>query len=407
MEEKDMKQKNKPNAAGAVTIVVTGDRPELFFQHCTSHGIRIWDVMKTSNQACQGTISLKDAKYIKVLRRGMHYKIKFIDKKGFPFIIRRYLRKKELLIAFILSCLFLFILSNIVWDVKITGVPKDIEEKIGKQLEEYGIQPGSWIFSLDSPKQIQQQLLSDVPELLWVGIDQKGTTFHLEGVEKIVVKEEAKPKPRNLIAAKKGIIKKMYVSQGVPKVDVHDYVEKGDLLVSGKMTDEEESEEDEKKKIKYVAADGDITALTWYEVKVSVPLKTSSEQLTGNQEKKYHLGFGNFKMPVWGFGSPDFKNIQQEKEETKLRFLKWDLPVKIIETKLHEKTYKSVKRTKQEAIEAGITQAKEQLKLELGEASILSEKVLHETIENGKVKLNLYMSVEENIIATQPLRQGD
>ncbi|API90573.1 MULTISPECIES: sporulation protein YqfD [Virgibacillus] len=402
-----MKQKNKPNAAGAVTIVVTGDRPELFFQHCTSHGIRIWDVMKTSNQACQGTISLKDAKYIKVLRRGMHYKIKFIDKKGFPFIIRRYLRKKELLIAFILSCLFLFILSNIVWDVKITGVPKDIEEKIGKQLEEYGIQPGSWIFSLDSPKQIQQQLLSDVPELLWVGIDQKGTTFHLEGVEKIVVKEEAKPKPRNLIAAKKGIIKKMYVSQGVPKVDVHDYVEKGDLLVSGKMTDEEESEEDEKKKIKYVAADGDITALTWYEVKVSVPLKTSSEQLTGNQEKKYHLGFGNFKMPVWGFGSPDFKNIQQEKEETKLRFLKWDLPVKIIETKLHEKTYKSVKRTKQEAIEAGITQAKEQLKLELGEASILSEKVLHETIENGKVKLNLYMSVEENIIATQPLRQGD
>ncbi len=408
MEVQDMTQKNKLHIAGAVSIIVTGDRPELFFQHCTSYGIQVWDVVKLNHQSCKGMIGLKDVNYIKKLRKDTNYKIKFIDRKGFPFFIRRYLRKKELILAFILSVLFLFTLSNIIWDVEITGVPKDIEEKIDGQLEQYGIHPGSWIFSIDSPKHIQQQLLHDVPELLWVGIDQKGTTFHLEGVEKIVVKEEENPEPRNLIAAKKGIIKKMYVSKGVPKVDVHDYVEKGDLLVSGKMDDGEEAEEEEgKKEVKHVAADGEITALTWYEVKVSVPLKANTEQLTGEQDNKYHLSFGDFKLPIWGFGSSDFENTQQEQEESKLRFLKWELPIKIIETNIHEKTYKTVERTKKEAIEVGIKQAKEQLKLELGEAEILSEKILQQSTENGKVKLNLYMSVEENIIDTQPLRQGD
>lgn len=408
-----MKQKEESIITGSVTISVSGNKPELFFQRCTSYGIRIWNVTKPKSDTCNGTIRLKDVKHIKRLRRGTNYKIKFIDRKGYPFVIRRYLRKKELIIAFILSMLLIFGLSNIVWEVKITGVPKDIEEKINKQLNQYGIHPGSWIFSLDSPKEIQQQLLDDVPELLWVGIDQKGTTFYLEGVEKVVVKEEEKKNPRNLIAAKKGIIKKMYVSQGVAQVEVHDFVEKGDLLVSGKMgmeadNNEGKKDEDKKKKIRYVAADGEITATTWYEIKVTAPLKTSAERLTGNQEEKYHIAFGDVKLPIWGFGSPEFTEIHREEMEKPLRFLKWDLPIKFIETKLYEKTYTNYKRTEKEAIEVGIKQAKEQLKLQLGpEAKILSEKVLHESMQNGKVKLHLYISVEENIVEAQPLGQGD
>ncbi|WP_337020494.1 sporulation protein YqfD [Oceanobacillus massiliensis] len=49
-----------------------------------------------------------------------------------------------------------------------------------------------------------------------------------------------------------------------------------------------------------------------------------------------------------------------------------------------------------------------QLQNELGtDAKILSEKVLHETMEHGKVKLNLYISVEENIVKHEPIDQGD
>lgn len=64
------------------------------------------------------------------------------------------------------------------------------------------------MFSIDQPNLIQQKLVEDVPELLWVGVNQRGTTYSLEGVEKLIVKEEEKQGPRNLIATKKGVIKK-------------------------------------------------------------------------------------------------------------------------------------------------------------------------------------------------------
>ncbi|MDY0396719.1 sporulation protein YqfD [Virgibacillus halophilus] len=93
--------------------------------------------------------------------------------------------------ATLLSGLLILLLSNIVWKVEITGVPIDIEKKIAKELNNYGIHPGAWTFSLEPASDIQQDLLRDIPELLWVGVEKMGTTFHLEGVEKIVVKKRS------------------------------------------------------------------------------------------------------------------------------------------------------------------------------------------------------------------------
>ncbi|NAP01072.1 sporulation protein YqfD [Halomonas sp. MG34] len=408
-----MKQVQDSYLTGYVTLSVTGEKPELFFQHCTSAGITVWNVRKIAPDRCDGNLKLRDIKYIRKLNKQTNYKLKFTDRKGYPFLFRRFVRRKELLLGIILSMFLILFLSNIIWEVKITGVPKDIEEKINKQLQSDGIHPGAWIFSLKSPNEIQQKLVKDVPELLWVGVEQKGTTFSLEGVEKIIVEEEEPIGPRDLVATKKGIIKKMYVSNGLAKVQVNDYVKPGDKLVSGvinETTKEDNKEEDKKKEEKkeLVAAEGEIIATTWYEVNVTAPMETSYESLTGNKEKKFFLKTGNFHLPVWGFGTPDYKHIHREINQNKIKFLKWELPVEFVETTLNEKTYTSVERSQEEAVKAGIEQAKQELTLQLGpDAVIVSEKVLHETIENGKVKLNLYINVEENIAKAQPLTQGD
>ena len=396
---------------GYVTVLVKGNMPELFFQKCNGKGIAVWNVKKTAADACEGNIKLKDIKYMKALRRKTNYKLKFLHKKGSPFVLSNLLRNKQLVTGFLLSMMLIIFLSNIIWEVKITGVPKDIEEKISKQLNEYGIHSGSWIFSLDSPSDIQQKLVYDIPELLWVGVDQKGTTYNLEGVEKTIVKKEKVKGPQNLVATKKGVIKKMYVTKGLPMVQINDYVEPGDILVSGVIdeslkSDNKDTAQDDKH-LDYVAAEGDITATTWYEVAVTVPMHTNKETLTGNREKKYDIRIGKVRLPVWGFGTPEYAAIHRETDENPIRFIKWELPIRIVSTTLSEKMYNKEERTKREAIIAGMEQAKQELQLELGpDAVILSEKVLHETSEHGKVKLNLYMSVEENIIQSQPIESS-
>lgn len=395
---------------GYVKLTVKGNNPELFFQKCIDHRIVVWNVKKTADDVCEGYVKVSDIRAIRKLNRQTKNKIYFTEKKGYPFLFHRFHRQRPLWIGLILAILLFFVLSNIVWNVEVTGVPKEIEAKIEKQLRVYGVHPGAWIFGLESPNTIQQRLISDIPELLWVGVEQKGTTYHLEGIEKIVVKEAEAHKPRNLIASKKGVIKKLYVEKGVPMVKVNDYVEPGDILVSGEIESagEENKDKKDKNKKEKVAAEGEIYATTWYEVNVTVPLKYKYEKVTGNKETKYFLQIGEVEIPIWGFGKPSFQKTDTEIHEQAVHFFGWKLPIQWNKRTYYEKEIFQGVRTEAEAKEIGKKQAKADLLLQLGpDAKILSENVLQERLDDGKVKLNLYITVEENIVRIQPLNQGD
>jgi len=401
--------------SGYVTMLIRGDRPELFFQKCAEKGLTVWNIHKINADECKGNIKLNHIKTAKKLRRGTNYKLFFLDRKGYPFIWTRLLRKKPLLIGLFLSMILIFLLSNMIWKVEIEGVPTDIEEKMINQLDDYGIQPGAWKLSLESPQMIQQNLLEDIPELLWVGVDQKGTTFYLEGVEKVVVEEEEAGSPGDLVAEKPGVIQRMFIERGMPKVNVNDYVNTGDLLVSGRLSEENneeeedaEEEDEEENEENIVRSEGEVIATTWYEVDTSIPLEYTNEYLTGNHEKRYYLLIGDRRIPIWGFANPEFENIHRDVEIRPIEFLGWETPIQFVSVTLSEKTKVHEKRTKEEAIQVGMEQAKHELKLELGpDAEIISEKVLQERTENGTVNLNLYITVQEDIAQEQPINQGD
>ena len=149
-----MKHIQNSYVTGYVTLVVTGSNPELFFQACVDKGIVVWDVKKVADSKCEGSIKLSDLKIMKKIRKQMGYKINFINRKGYPFLLNRFLKRKEIIISISLSLILIVFLSNILWKVTITGVSKELEEKINTQLIAYGIHPGSWIFSLGSPNPI-------------------------------------------------------------------------------------------------------------------------------------------------------------------------------------------------------------------------------------------------------------
>src|SRR5699024_12274858 len=96
-----------------VTVAVKKNMTELIFRSCMKHEITVWNIKKTAKDTCEGNIKLQDMKYIKQIKRETDYKISFIDKKGYPFLIKRFTRKKEILIALIMSLLLIIFLSNI------------------------------------------------------------------------------------------------------------------------------------------------------------------------------------------------------------------------------------------------------------------------------------------------------
>ncbi len=385
---------------GYTTVKVRGKFPEFFLNRCSEKGIMLWNIKKIDEYTCQANIKLEDVSLLKETRRNTDYKISFDKRMGLPFWLSSLLKKKPLIIGFLLGCMAVFLLSNMVWRIQIDGVTPEIEHKIQKNLDQYGVELGAWKFNIDTPGMMQQKLLTDIPELLWIGITENGTTYHLQGIEKTIVEENNETGAQHLIANKKGVITDMFVEEGVPLVKVNDFVEKGDMLVSGLIGQEDEEEA--------VRAKGTIIAETWYESQLSIPLSVNYDVLTGEKKNQYALNIGGFRLPIWGFGKPDYKVIHTEAYDKPLYLFKWELPLSLTTKKMWEKEQFEKKRTGDEAVQAGIEQAKKELRKKLHEdAEFISEKVLHRKKENGKVKLILYFKVQENIVKTQPITQGD
>lgn len=388
---------------GYVEIVVIGEYPERFLQKCTTNGIVLWDIKKAKDHECTAMAQLKDVKKIKKLRHRTHYKIRFKSRYGIPFMNKRLAKKKPLIFGLFLSVLLFVVLSNMIWQVTVEGVPEELENQIREQLTSYGIFPGAFTFMMESPNQIQQSLLEDIPELLWIGVDKKGTSMHLEGVEKLIIKEEESKSPSHLIAGKNGVIKNMYVKTGLPQVNVNDFVEKGTVLVSGAIEKPHNEDEDDAE-FEYVAAEGEVIAVTWYRVDVVVSLEAEHIELTGNMEENYRLRIGSLSIPLWPWKSEGFANEMSEVEENQLKIFGWELPIYFIKENKMESILEFSDRSREEAVEVGINQAKSDLLRTLGpEAEIITEKVLQQTLERGKVILSLYFAVEENIAVEQPL----
>lgn len=390
--------------AGYVTIEVKGSYPERFFDLCTRHQIAVWDIYKTNATTATGTILLKDISKVRKIKRKAIYKIYFKNRKGLPFSLIHSVNKKPLIIGFLLAFIMIFILSNIVWRIDIAGLDEEMNKKVREQLESYGVTEGSFQWQIESPGNLQSRLISDIPELLWIGVKKNGSTYFFEGVEKTTVEEEEETEPGDLVAAKEGVIADLFISKGQPLVKPNDVVYPGDVLVTGSLGDQADEEENDLK----VAAEGEVIAEVWYKSEVDMPLQQEHFVLSGNSETKHYLNFSQWFLPIWNFGKPDYDNFQLDIEEKDFYFLKWKLPIQYVKQTMYESTVSEQTLSEKEAKKLALEQAKRELTQQMGpKAEIKEEKILHERVENGKVKITLYYTVLEDIAKKQPTTQGD
>ncbi|MBM7543199.1 sporulation protein YqfD [Amphibacillus cookii] len=395
---------------GVITIKVKGHYPERFFDLCTRHQINGWSIKKISNTECLGDINLSDLKKVRQLRRKTRYKLSFVSKKGMPFLFTQLRRMKVLVVCFCLAFLIFIYLSQSIWMINIDGIPVEIEKQIRQSLDEYGVKKGKLKLFIESSSDIQLRLLADYPNLLWVGIKQDGIIYQLDVVPKRQVNEEESKSRKHLYAKKDGVISEMFVAKGRPLVEINDYVKKGQLLVTGELNqnDEDEDKDEDKGSKELSTVEAEIYATTWYESKLNIPLVGQYQTETGNQSKKYSLQIGNFQLPFWGFWSNDFELQQVETTLYKPSIGSWQLPIALSVDQHREMLNAEINRTEEEATEIGIVQARKNLLNELGEsAEIINEKILHQSIENGKVNLHVYFTVKEDIVNTNAMNQGD
>lgn len=375
---------------GYVNIVVEGFFIERFINTCISKRIFFWKTNRSKSTVFSANIGLKNYREVVKISKECQCKIKIVSKKGLPFLLNRYRKRKIFALTLGFIIVAIIGISNFIWNIEITGVDEIKQKEILEFIKNEGVDIGKYKNRIDTQSIINKIRIAR-DDIAWVGIEIKGTNL-------IIQLAEADEKPDminedeycNIVASKDGIISKINAQNGTPIVKEGDTVKKGDVLVQGwiegKYTDN-----------RYVHAEGDVIAKVWYSEKEKVYYNQTSETKTGNQEKKYSLNLNNFKINFFKTLS-NFENYDTISTIKKLKITSnFYLPIEIVVNENFEKQYNQITYNKNEAKEIGIKNLKNKLDEQISDKENISNIYIN-TIENDEsIEVEVIYEVLESI----------
>ena len=339
---------------GFLKISVKGYYIERFINICKNNKITIWNLKRKDNIELNLNVRIKEFKEICKIARKTGCKVKIKNKKGIPFLLHRYKKRKIFFILLILLALIIGLSSCFVWNVEIKEENGYELENIREDIEKAGLKVGIFKGKINT-KEIINKIRLERKDVAWMGIELKGTNAIVK-----LVKSDEKPdiinedEYCNIISDKEGIITKISVQNGTANVKVGDTVKKGDILVNGWM-------EGKFTGIRYVHSLAEIEAKVWYTESIKIPYKVTETRYTGNEEEKYGIKFNNFQINFTKKYSK-FKIYDTIETENKIKlFSDFYLPISIVKTTYKEQEKIEKTYSVEEAKNIGIKQLEEKL----------------------------------------------
>ena len=375
---------------GYLRIEVEGYYIERFINICTNKKILIWNLKREKGVKLFLNIGIDDFKKISQIAKITSCKVKILRKRGIPFLLFRY--KKRKIFAFFL-CIMLctvFISSRYVWNIEVR-IEENLEvENIERDLEEIGLKVGMLKSKIDKEKIINEIRLKR-DDIAWMGLELKGTNVVVSIVKSDILPEIINPSDYcDIIAKKSGIITNIIAQNGTSMVKIGDNVEQGDILIAGYM----EGKYTEKRMVHSL---GEIKAKVLYKQTKKIKLNQESYIKTGNTEHKYEVGFNNFKLKLYKTKSK-FEYYQTEKEEKKLRLLEnFYLPIQIFKITNKEEKKEQKKYNVQEATKIAINDLTQILDEQIENKQNIVNKNVEKEEKESSVIVTLIYEVEENI----------
>lgn len=343
---------------GYLRIIVEGYYIERFINICKSKKITIWNLKRNKDICLFLNVRIGEFKELRNVAKKTKCKIKIKSKKGLPFLLHKYKKRKIFVILLILVAFSIWLSSNFVWNVDIEEVNGNELENLGQDLENVGLKTGNLKSKIDT-KAIINKIRLERKDIAWMGIELKGTNAIVK-----IVKADAKPEIIDeneycsIVSNKAGVITKINAQNGTANVKVGDTVKKGDALINGWM-------EGKFTGIRYVHAKGEVEAKVWYTKNKKILYNTTEKKETGEIEYKYEIKFNNFKINLYKKLSK-FKIYDTIEAENKIKiFSDFYLPISVIKKTNKELKEEQKKYTLEEAKNKGIQDLQNELDNEI------------------------------------------
>lgn len=367
-----------------VSLTIEGRNINRFINKLTKRKIEILSLKYKNRNTVNILIYKKDLETVYKLKS--IYQITENSVYGILKIKENIKLNTHLIIIILITLSLFFVLINTVFDIEIIHSSKDVRTLLKNELEENGIRKFTFRKTYNELEKIKEKIIDKYPDKIeWLEIERKGTKYTVKVEERKINKKDESNTPRNIIAKKSGIIKKVLAEKGDIVKDKDDYVQKGDLVVNGEIIFNEET----KGKVK---AEGKVYAEVWYVTKTEYPFAYFEEKDTGKSQNIYKIKFLNKDFEL------TFNKYKTKKENEQILLKNNILPIKLIKTKQRE-----IKKINQVlTFEQALTKA-ENLSIKKIEDKlskdeyIIRSKYLKSTVKESIVEVEMFFAVYEDI----------
>lgn len=367
-----------------ISLNIKGKNINRFIKKLRTKRIEILSLKYKNPNEADIIIYKKD--YETVLKIKSIYDVTELDVFGLIKIKRKIKISKHLIILTIIAFATFLLFTHVIFDVEVIHSNKDIRNLLLNELKAEGIKKLSFKKSYNEISKIKEKILNKYPDKIeWLEIEEIGTKYTVRVEERTIVKEEESNTPRNIIAAKDGVLKKVIAEKGDIVKDMNDYVKKGDMIVNGELIFNE-------KVTGKVRAEGKAYAEVWYVTKTEYPFATYTETETGKTKDIYAIKFLNH---TFEFTLHKFKTKKIEEEDIVKHPL---IPLKLVKQKQKETKVTDQILTVEEAINKAKEKAENGIKKNLSKDEyIIRSKYLKSTVKESIVEVEMFFAVYEDI----------
>jgi len=278
--------------AGHVRLEVTTAYPERFMNLCAQNDISFWNLERVDTVTVQVTMTFWNYRKLRPLLGNLSAEVKQVRRSGVPVFLRRVRRRYVLLAGLIVTLAATWVMSLYIWDIRVEGNEAVPAAVILGALAEAGVGIGSFGPEIN-PESLRHRILPQLDDVAWFTVNVNGSRATVIVRERVHAPEMFSEGVATAVyATRSGVIDQMIIWEGLPLVEVGDTVVMGQDLVSGQVDSLTMG-------TRFVRADAEIFARTWYEVSMSIPLAYVEKAFCGEVSTKSIIFFGRSRINIF------------------------------------------------------------------------------------------------------------